>query len=48
MRYYWDTIEQCVAPTTIMNTIESAGFETPHRDVTFGTFSEYSASKKSL
>ncbi len=48
MRYYWDTIEQCVAPATILNTIEGAGFETPHRDVTFGTFSEYIARKKPL
>jgi demethylmenaquinone methyltransferase / 2-methoxy-6-polyprenyl-1,4-benzoquinol methylase len=45
MRYYWDTIEHCVPPTTILETMEAAGLLNTHRDVTFGTFSEYSAIK---
>ena len=45
MRYYWDTIEKCVPPATILQTIRSAGFEQPGRDVVFGTFSEYRARK---
>ncbi|MFK7978142.1 MAG: class I SAM-dependent methyltransferase, partial [Halioglobus sp.] len=45
MRYYWDTIEHCVPPETILDTLQSVGLETPTRDVTFGTFSEYCASK---
>lgn len=45
MRYYWDTIEQCVPPVTIIDTIEQAGFVQSRREVTFGTFSEYIATK---
>ena len=48
MRYYWDTIEQCVPPAIIMESIESVGFEQSKRDVALGTFSEYSACKKVL
>lgn len=46
MRYYWDTIEHCVPPATIIATMENAGFESVERDVEFGTFSEYRASKR--
>ncbi len=46
MRYYWDTIEQCVPPATIMATIDGVGFEQSKRDVELGMFSEYSACKK--
>lgn len=45
MRYYWDTIEHCVPPATILDTMQSVGLEAPKRDITFGTFSEYCASK---
>lgn len=45
MRYYWDTIAQCVPPETILGSIDAAGFQQSHREVVFGTFSEYSASK---
>jgi demethylmenaquinone methyltransferase/2-methoxy-6-polyprenyl-1,4-benzoquinol methylase len=45
MRYYWDTIEHCVPPATILDTMNSAGLEQTGRKVVFGTFSEYSASK---
>lgn len=43
MRYYWDTIEHCVPPATILAALEAAGFEQVRRDVVLGIFSEYSA-----
>jgi len=48
MRYYWDTIEHCVPPETILGTIAAVGLEDVRRDVTFGTFSEYIATKPDL
>jgi demethylmenaquinone methyltransferase/2-methoxy-6-polyprenyl-1,4-benzoquinol methylase len=42
MRYYWDTIENCVSPDTILGTLEAAGFEQVRRHVVLGVFSEYS------
>lgn len=41
MRYYWDTIENCVPPETILNALRNAGFEQVERHVVFGIFSEY-------
>ncbi len=46
MRYYWDTIEHCVPPETIMSTMSTAGLVEVERNLTFGTFSEYSAAKR--
>jgi len=43
MRYYWETIEHCVPPTTILGALQAAGFDQVRRDVTMGIFSEYSA-----
>lgn len=43
MSYYWDTIEQCVPPATILSTLEAAGFEQVRREVMLGVFSEYCA-----
>jgi len=45
MRYYWDTIDQCVPPQTILERLSAAGFGDVHRSVWFGIFSEYSAVK---
>lgn len=45
MRYYWDTIEFCVPPATILKAVDEVGFEQSYREVTFGTFSEYIATK---
>lgn len=41
MRYYWDTIDNCVAPERILDALREAGFEQVHRHVIFGIFSEY-------
>lgn len=43
MRYYWDTIEHCVPPQTILDALRDAGFDAPQREVLFGTLSEYVA-----
>ena len=47
MHYYWDTIENCVPPETILAALRDAGFEQVDRHVIFGIFSEYSAVKPS-
>lgn len=41
MHYYWDTIEKCVPPETILAALRDAGFEDVGRHVELGTFSEY-------
>jgi len=45
MRYYWDTIEACAAPTLILAAIRAAGFVEVRRYVELGIFSEYCARK---
>lgn len=45
MRYYWDTIEQCVPPETILNAMEGVGVVNPQRHVVMSIFSEYSGEK---
>lgn len=42
-RYYWDTIEACVPPPVVMQTLRDAGFAEVGRDVELGIFSEYTA-----
>lgn len=42
-RYYWETIEACAAPETIIATLHGCGFERARRHVTHGIFSEYQA-----
>lgn len=44
-RYYWDTIEACVAPNEIIAALAHAGFAQVEREVKFGMFSEYRARK---
>jgi demethylmenaquinone methyltransferase/2-methoxy-6-polyprenyl-1,4-benzoquinol methylase len=44
-RYYWDTIEACIPPETVMQALRDAGFEDVHRHVELGVFSEYTASR---
>jgi demethylmenaquinone methyltransferase/2-methoxy-6-polyprenyl-1,4-benzoquinol methylase len=45
MRYYWDTIEACASPQSILQAIRDAGFVDADRYVELGIFSEYRASK---
>ena len=44
-RYYWDTIEACIAPESVLAALRAAGFEDVQRHVELGIFSEYSAVK---
>ena len=44
-RYYWDSIEACAAPASVMRTLTGAGLESVDRHVVLGMFSEYRASK---
>jgi len=44
-QYYWDTIEACVPPETLMSALRHAGFIESRRDVSLGIFSEYTARK---
>jgi demethylmenaquinone methyltransferase / 2-methoxy-6-polyprenyl-1,4-benzoquinol methylase len=46
-RYYWDTIEACLPPEVLLAAICRAGFVDARRHVSFGIFSEYTASKPS-
>ncbi|MEZ5601012.1 MAG: class I SAM-dependent methyltransferase [Candidatus Competibacteraceae bacterium] len=41
MRYYWDTIENCVPPDTIVQAIRDAGFAEAGCDVEFDLFRAY-------
>ncbi len=45
MRYYWDSIEACVAPHEVIKQMRAAGFTTVTRNVVLGIFSEYVAIK---
>ncbi len=48
MDYYWDTVEKCVPPATILSAMSKAGFEQPRFQVIVpGAFCEYTASKAS-
>jgi demethylmenaquinone methyltransferase/2-methoxy-6-polyprenyl-1,4-benzoquinol methylase len=45
MHYYWDTIDKCVPPETIVGALADAGFRDARRHVEVGAFSEYTAQK---
>jgi demethylmenaquinone methyltransferase/2-methoxy-6-polyprenyl-1,4-benzoquinol methylase len=46
MDYYWDTVEQCVAPEAIVEAIAKAGFERPRFEVVVpGAFCKYGGTK---
>lgn len=44
-RFYWDTIEACIAPEVVMQALRAAGFVDVQRHVEVGVFSEYTATK---
>jgi len=46
MRYYWDSIDQCVRPEVILDALEQAGFSDPVRQVSLGCFTEYIATRR--
>ena len=45
MQFYWDSIDACVPPSTILEALQHAGFASPRRTLTLGMFSEYVARK---
>lgn len=45
MKYYWDTIEHCVPPATILQALTRVGLTGVERHVVLGIFSEYTAVK---
>ncbi|MBL8498115.1 methyltransferase domain-containing protein [Nitrosomonas sp. JL21] len=44
-KYYWDSIEACVPPQTIIQALESVGFSCVRRHRELKIFSEYQAAK---
>lgn len=42
-KFYWDTIEGCIAPAEVMAALQRAGFTQVQRHVELGIFSEYTA-----
>ena len=44
-RYYWDSVDACVAPTEIWRLLHAVGFSDLCRDVELGCLSEYRARK---
>lgn len=42
-RYYWDTIEACIPPQSVLEALRAAGFTDVQRHVELGIFSEYTA-----
>jgi demethylmenaquinone methyltransferase/2-methoxy-6-polyprenyl-1,4-benzoquinol methylase len=45
MKYYWDTIDRCVPPETILEVLRRGGFVDVDRRTLFGFLSEYSAAR---
>ena len=47
MKYFWDTIEQCVPPERILAALRQAGFDRVARRGRLGLMSEYLAQRPS-
>ena len=45
MRYYWETMDACVPPTSVLEALSAAGLVEVKRNVIAGLFSEYTAVK---
>jgi demethylmenaquinone methyltransferase/2-methoxy-6-polyprenyl-1,4-benzoquinol methylase len=45
MRYYWETMDACVPPATVLSALRAAGLTEVKRTTVLGLFSEYSAVK---
>ena len=45
MLYYWETMDACVPPATVLHALEAAGLTAVRRHVVLGLFSEYTAVK---
>lgn len=45
MIYYWETMDACVPPASVLRALEAAGLTAVRREVVLGLFSEYTAVK---
>jgi demethylmenaquinone methyltransferase/2-methoxy-6-polyprenyl-1,4-benzoquinol methylase len=45
MEYFWDTVDNCVPPATILAALAGSGFTSARRDIEHRVFSEYVATK---
>lgn len=45
MRYYWQTMDACVPPATVLDALRTAGLAKVKRNTALGLFSEYSGVK---
>jgi demethylmenaquinone methyltransferase/2-methoxy-6-polyprenyl-1,4-benzoquinol methylase len=45
MRYYWETMDACVPPAAVLETLRNAGLTEVRRNTALGLFSEYTAVK---
>jgi len=45
MKFYWDTIDQCVPPETILDVLRRTGFAAVDLRVFYGLINEYVAAK---
>ncbi len=45
MRYYWDTIDECVAPAVILDVLRQSGFTDVNRRVMGSMLSEYTGTR---
>ena len=45
-RYYWDTIEACIAPERVLDAMQRAGFGEVGQHLELGIFREYTACKR--
>jgi demethylmenaquinone methyltransferase/2-methoxy-6-polyprenyl-1,4-benzoquinol methylase len=45
MRFYWETIAQCVPPETVLESLGRVGFPARERTVIHSIFSEYTATR---
>lgn len=41
MEYYWQTVDRCIPPETVLETLRQAGFASIERKIQFGLFNEY-------
>jgi demethylmenaquinone methyltransferase/2-methoxy-6-polyprenyl-1,4-benzoquinol methylase len=46
MRYYWETMDACVPPDSVLAALRGAGLTAVKRNVILGLFSEYTAVKR--
>jgi demethylmenaquinone methyltransferase/2-methoxy-6-polyprenyl-1,4-benzoquinol methylase len=43
MEYYWETVDRCVSPEVVIDTLQAVGFESVRRGVQLGIMTEYTA-----